>query len=76
MRPNLHYFIYVTMESLQSWYTSASWYIGTHGLFPRTRVQMDMSEILSHCRLHKPVTLVEDGSTYTVAEYLGVLMLQ
>ena len=32
MRPNLHYFIYVTMESLQSWYTSTGWYIGTHGL--------------------------------------------
>ena len=26
MCPNLHYFIFVTMESLQSWYT------GTHGL--------------------------------------------
>ena len=42
---------------------------------PTTRVQMDMSEILSHCRLHKLVTLIEQDGTYTVAEYLGVLML-
>ena len=43
---------------------------------PTTRVQMDMSEILSHCWLHGSDTLIEEHSTYTVAEYLDLMEVE
>ena len=41
-----------------------------------TRVQMDMSEILSHCRLHKPFSLIKEDGAYIVAEYLDALEVE
>ena len=31
---------------------------------------MEKREILSNCRLHKPVSLIEEDGTYTVVQYL------
>ena len=36
---------------------------------------MGVSEVLSQCRLHHSVTLLEEDGTYSSAEYLGILIL-
>ena len=43
---------------------------------PSTQVQMDTDEILSHSRLHKLATLIEEDGTCTVAEYIDLLVLR
>ena len=40
------------------------------------RVQMDMSEFYFYGRLRRSVTLIEGDGTYTVAEYLGMFVMQ